>query len=153
MMGYTTLYTSFPVFALILDEDVDLKSVMKFPPLYKSLQRGRSLNFKTFLIWVWKSIYQGVVIMMCTILFFLDSFVNIVTITFTALIFIEVLNVITEVHKLKFKMIVSIVFTLFIYMASIIMFRNYFDLSYVDGAFIGKVLIVTTVCWLPLHLC
>jgi phospholipid-translocating ATPase len=58
MMGYTTVYTSLPVFALVLDEDVDLKAVMNFPPLYKSLQKGRSLNFKTFLIWVWKSIYQ-----------------------------------------------------------------------------------------------
>lgn len=58
MMGYTTIYTALPVFALVLDEDVDLKAVMNFPPLYKSLQKGRSLNFKTFLIWVWKSIYQ-----------------------------------------------------------------------------------------------
>lgn len=57
MMGYTTIYTSLPVFALVLDEDVDLKSVIKFPPLYKSLQKGRSLNFKTFMIWVWKSIF------------------------------------------------------------------------------------------------
>lgn len=37
MMGYTTIYTSLPVFALVLDEDVDLKAVMSFPPLYKSL--------------------------------------------------------------------------------------------------------------------
>jgi phospholipid-translocating ATPase len=37
MMGYTTVYTSMPVFALVLDEDVDLKSVMNFPPLYISL--------------------------------------------------------------------------------------------------------------------
>lgn len=58
MMGYTTIYTSMPVFSLVLDEDVDLKAVMSFPPLYKSLQKGRSLNFKTFMIWVWKSIYQ-----------------------------------------------------------------------------------------------
>jgi phospholipid-translocating ATPase len=58
MMGYTTVYTAMPVFALVLDEDVDLKSVKSYPPLYKSLQKGRSLNFKTFLIWVWKSIYQ-----------------------------------------------------------------------------------------------
>jgi phospholipid-translocating ATPase len=58
MMGYTTFYTNMPVFALVTDVDVELKNVMKFPPLYKSLQKGRSLNFKTFLIWVWKSIYQ-----------------------------------------------------------------------------------------------
>jgi phospholipid-translocating ATPase len=37
MIGYTTIYTALPVFSLVLDEDVDLESVMKFPPLYKSL--------------------------------------------------------------------------------------------------------------------
>lgn len=58
MMGYTTIYTSLPVFSIVLDEDVDLKNVMRFPILYRDLQLGRSLNFKTFLIWVWKSIYQ-----------------------------------------------------------------------------------------------
>jgi phospholipid-translocating ATPase len=68
---------------------------MKFPPLYKSLQKGRSLNFKTFLIWVWISIYQGAVIMLSSIIFFNDSFVNIVSITFTSLIFIELLNIFT----------------------------------------------------------
>lgn len=34
MMGYSTIYTSFPVFCLVLDEDVDAKSVLSYPPLY-----------------------------------------------------------------------------------------------------------------------
>jgi phospholipid-translocating ATPase len=37
MMGYTTIYTSLPVFCLVLDEDVDVKSVMSYPPLYLTL--------------------------------------------------------------------------------------------------------------------
>lgn len=37
MMGYSTVFTMLPVFSLILDQDVDRDSVMKFPPLYKSL--------------------------------------------------------------------------------------------------------------------
>lgn len=90
--------------------------------------------------------------MMFTILLFLDSFVNIVSITFTALIFIEVLNVLTEVHRVKFKMVVSIVFTIVIYIGSIILFRNYFDTSYITMEFLLKVLIVTGICWLPVHL-
>ena len=152
MMGYTTIYTSLPVFALVLDEDVDLKSVLNFPPLYKSLQKGRSLNFKTFLIWVWKSIYQGSVIMLFAIMFFNDSFVNIVSITFTALIFIELLNVFTEVSRVKFKMIMSVLFTICVYMASILFFRNYFDLSAFTMEFLLKVIVITAICWLPLHL-
>ena len=90
--------------------------------------------------------------MLFTILFFNDSFVNIVTITFTALIFIEVLNVITEVNKIKFKMIVSIIGTILVYMASIIFFRQYFDTSYIDLEFFLRVSALVCVCWLPLHL-
>jgi len=58
MLGYTTVYTSLPVFSLVFDEDVNVNAVMKFPPLYKTLQLGRSLSTKTFLIWMFKSIFQ-----------------------------------------------------------------------------------------------
>ena len=58
MLGYATLYTSLPVFSLVFDEDADVGSILRFPPLYKTLQKGRALSFKTFLIWVWKSVYQ-----------------------------------------------------------------------------------------------
>lgn len=57
MLGYATIYTSLPVFSLVFDRDTNVDAVLKFPPLYKSLQKGRSLNFKTFCIWVWKSIF------------------------------------------------------------------------------------------------
>ena len=58
LLGYSTVYTSFPVFSLVLDEDVSQRQVERFPALYKTIQKGRSLNLKTFLIWTWKSIYQ-----------------------------------------------------------------------------------------------
>src|SRR3569833_3923845 len=90
--------------------------------------------------------------MLFTILFFNDSFVNIVSITFTALIFIEVLNVFTEVSKVKPKMVVAVIFTIIVYMASIIFLRQYFDTTYITPEFILKVLIITAICWLPLHL-
>jgi len=69
--------------------------------------------------------------MLFSIIFFIDSFVNIVSITFTALIFIELLNVFTEVHKVKFKMVVSMFLTVVMYIGSIVLFRNYFDASYI----------------------
>lgn len=37
MLGYSTIYTSLPVFSLIFDEDADQKSIMSYPPLYKTL--------------------------------------------------------------------------------------------------------------------
>jgi phospholipid-translocating ATPase len=98
MLGYTTIYTNLPVFSLVFDEDVNVSAVMKFPPLYQTLQKGRSLSTKTFLIWLWKSIFQGCVIMLATVMFFNESFTNIVTITFSALIIIELLNVYSEVR-------------------------------------------------------
>ena len=52
MLGYSTIYTSLPVFSIVFDEDVDLASVIKFPVLYKILQKERVLNvFFCFLMY------------------------------------------------------------------------------------------------------
>jgi len=58
MLGYATIYTALPVFSLVFDTDTDVHSAMMFPPLYKSLQKGRALNMKTFFLWIWQSVYQ-----------------------------------------------------------------------------------------------
>jgi phospholipid-translocating ATPase len=152
MLGYSTIYTSLPVFSLVFDIDVDAKSVMKFPPLYQTLQKGRSLNGKTFFVWTFKSIFQGSVIMLGSIVFFNDSFANIVTITFTALVIIELLNVYTEVHKINSKMIISSILTFLIYVLSIALLREYFDTSYITWEFVVKVVALTVVSWLPMHI-
>lgn len=55
-----------------------------------------------------------------------QSFVNIVSITFTTLILIEMLNVLSEVTKIRTMMIVSILLTLAMYIGSIALFRQYF---------------------------
>jgi phospholipid-translocating ATPase len=102
MLGYATVFTSLPVFSIVFDEDVDLKTAVKFPILYKILQKGRILSTKTFLIWVFKSIYQSAVIMIGCVALFENGFINIVSETFTALIFIEILNVYLEVNFLIF---------------------------------------------------
>ncbi|XP_064017317.1 probable phospholipid-transporting ATPase IIB isoform X3 [Pogoniulus pusillus] len=60
MVGYATIYTMFPVFSLVLDQDVKPEMALLYPELYKDLTKGRSLSFKTFLIWVLISIYQGI---------------------------------------------------------------------------------------------
>ena len=57
MLGYSTFYTTLPVFSLVLDEDVDYSKVMAYPALYVTLQKGRSMNFLTFLSWVWQSLF------------------------------------------------------------------------------------------------
>ncbi|XP_048405803.1 probable phospholipid-transporting ATPase IIA isoform X2 [Stegostoma tigrinum] len=60
VIGYSTIYTMFPVFSLVLDKDVKSEVAMLYPELYKDLTKGRPLSFKTFLIWVLISIYQDV---------------------------------------------------------------------------------------------
>ena len=152
IMGYSTIYTMFPVFSLVTDEDCSESAVMKFPILYSSLQKGRVLSMKTFLIWVWKSIFQGCVIMISSVVFFHDSLTNIVTITFSSLIICEILNVFSEVHKVNYKMIISSVLTFIIYFMSIGLLRSYFDTSYITWTFVCKVFAITLASWAPLHL-
>lgn len=86
MLGYATFYTSLPVFSLILDQDLSREKTLMYPNLYSNLRKSREMNTKTFMIWLWMSIYQGVVIMVLSINLFEQSFVRIVTITFTSLI-------------------------------------------------------------------
>ena len=57
---------------------------------------------------------------------FYDSYTNIVTITFSTLVLIELLNVLSEVHKIKTKMLLSISFSIVVYLASIVLLKQYF---------------------------
>ena len=150
MLGYSTIYTTLPVFSIVFDEDVDLGSVIKFPVLYKILQKGRVLNVKTFVAWCVKSIYQGAVIMIGAVLLFEDNFVNIVSITFSALILIEILNVYLEIHKLHIVMLFSFISTLVVYFVSMVLLRSTFDVAYIFAwDCFSKIIILTLLCWLP----
>lgn len=51
--------SSFPVFSLVLDTDLKGYLALQTPELYKELTKGRSLSYKTFLVWVLVSVYQG----------------------------------------------------------------------------------------------
>lgn len=110
------------------------------------------MNIKTFLIWLWKSIFQGTTILMMGLFMFHDSFANIVMITFTALIMIEILNVYTQIHRLTFRMMLMQVASAVVYFISIILLREYFDLQYFDTNFLMKVAFITLVAWLPFQI-
>jgi phospholipid-translocating ATPase len=89
--------------------------------------------------------------MLASLALFNDSFANIVTITFSALIFIELANVYSSVTHLTFLMLLASVFTLICYIASMIFLNNYFDTSYVNVAFIWKIAIIAGTAWVPVH--
>ncbi|PFX32310.1 putative phospholipid-transporting ATPase IIB [Stylophora pistillata] len=126
MIGYGTVYTMFPVFSLVLDEDVPSDIALIYPELYKDLAKGRSLSYKTFFIWVLISIYQGGIIMFGGILLFDQDFIHVVTITFTALILTELLMVALTIRTWHWLMLLAEVFSLAIYVGTLAIFRRSF---------------------------
>jgi len=50
MMGYATIFTMLPVFCLIFDQDLPREKVLEYHNLYKSMQKGREMASKKFLI-------------------------------------------------------------------------------------------------------
>ncbi len=123
-----------------------------YPNLYISLRKSREMNLKTFFIWVWVSIYQGIVIMIVSLRVFDQSFVSIVTITFTALIFSEILNVLTTIHQINKYIILSMLITLLLYMLSLLFLRNYLDTSQITLEFLARIGIIVSISWVPIYL-
>ena len=149
-LGYSTIFTALPSISLLLDEDVKKDYVTKFPSLYKVLLKGRELNFKSFLWWVFKSIFQSSVLMFgCLLVFKSTIFLNIVTYTFTGLIYLEILNVYMEINKYHWFMIVALIATFTVYTLCIILMRNIFDTSAIDFLTLLYLLIMAIVAWAP----
>jgi len=152
MVGYATVYTMAPVFSLVLDEDVSVQIAFRFPELYKELQKGRSLSYRTFFVWVFTSIYQGGAIMLMSLFLFNDNLINIVSITFTALILTELLNVAFEIHTWNRYMVLSEIITIILYFGSMVVLKTYFDITFIAStAFIWRVTVVTLVACIPLY--
>ncbi|XP_043364173.1 probable phospholipid-transporting ATPase IIB isoform X4 [Dermochelys coriacea] len=153
MVGYATIYTMFPVFSLVLDQDVKPEMALLYPELYKDLTKGRSLSFKTFLIWVLISIYQGGILMYGALLLFESEFVHVVAISFTALILTELLMVALTIRTWHWLMVVAEFFSLGCYVASLAFLNEYFDVAFImTVTFLWKVSAITVVSCLPLYI-
>ncbi|XP_025050851.1 probable phospholipid-transporting ATPase IIB isoform X3 [Alligator sinensis] len=164
MVGYATIYTMFPVFSLVLDQDVKPEMALLYPELYKDLTKGRSLSFKTFFIWVLISIYQGGILMYGALLLFESEFVHVVAISFTALILTELLMVALTIRTWHWLMVVAEFLSLGCYVASLAFLNEYFGIgrvsfgAFLDVAFITtvtflwKVSAITVVSCLPLYI-
>uniref|UniRef100_A0AAR2JJX9 Phospholipid-transporting ATPase n=1 Tax=Pygocentrus nattereri TaxID=42514 RepID=A0AAR2JJX9_PYGNA len=153
IIGYSTIYTMFPVFSLVLDKDVKSEVAMLYPELYKDLLKGRPLSFKTFLIWVLISIYQGSIIMYGALLLFESEFVHIVAISFTSLILTELLMVALTIQTWHWLMIVAELLSLACYIASLVFLHEFIDVYFIATlSFIWKVTVITLVSCLPLYI-
>jgi len=149
--GYSTIFTSLPCICVLLDQDVNKNNVLTFPTLYKILLKGRELNLKSFLFWLFKSIFQAFIIMFGSIILFEDTiFLKIVTVTFTALIYLEVLNVYLEINKYHWFMGVSFGATLLVYLLTIGLLNNYLDIYFIFewGTFF-KIPLIAVISWAP----
>ncbi|KAK1173370.1 putative phospholipid-transporting ATPase IIB isoform X1 [Acipenser oxyrinchus oxyrinchus] len=158
MVGYATIYTMFPVFSLVLDQDVKPETALLYPELYKDLTKGRSLSFKTFLIWFLISVYQGGILMYGALLLFESEFVHVVSISFTALILTELLMVALTIRTWHWLMVLGEFLSLGCYVASLAFLNEYFGKFLQNVAFIAtptflwKVSVITVVSCLPLYI-
>ena len=148
--GYSTIFTCLPSISILLDRDVDRNNVLKFPTLYQVLLKGRELNFKNFLFWLFKSLFQSAVIMFGAVFMFEENiFLNIVTVSFTALIYLEILNVYMEINKFHFFMIFALVGTFIVYTITLFCLPSYLDVYILDFITLLKILLLAFIAWVP----
>jgi phospholipid-translocating ATPase len=154
VLGYSTVYTSFPAISVLVDKDTHKKNVMSFPALYKALLRGRELSVKTFLWWVFKSIYQAGVIMIGSVYLFEDNlFLKIVSVTFSVLIFVEILNVYTEIKEFHWFMGLALIGTAVTYSLTLIFFKSILDVVFIfEPYIIWRIAVIALACWAPFFL-
>ena len=153
MVGYATAFTMAPVFSLVLDRDVNEEVALVYPELYRDLTKGRSLSGKTFTAWFMISVYQGGAIMIASLLLFENEFLNIVSISFTALVLNELIMVALEITTWHTYMVLSEIFTFLIYCVSIVLLPEYFDLRFVlTFTFFWKTAIIVLVSSFPLYI-
>ncbi|SGZ50248.1 CIC11C00000003463 [Sungouiella intermedia] len=156
MVGYSTLYTMAPVFSLTLDTDIDEKLTKLYPELYKELTLGKSLSYKTFFMWVAISLFQGSVIQLLSQKFQSldeDKFLTMVSISFSCLVFNELIMVALTINTWKKTMVSTIVVTFMIYVVLIPFLTEYFDLDYITSfSFYWQTALVLAVSLFPVWL-
>ncbi|GHJ88639.1 hypothetical protein NliqN6_5041 [Naganishia liquefaciens] len=151
-VGYATLYTMAPVFSLVLDKDVSEDLALLYPELYKEMTKGRALSTRTFFEWLTISVYQGGIIMILSLLFFETEFINIVAISYTALVLNELIMVALEITRWHQYMILAELATLSLYIGSMVLLPEYFDLSFVmSRRFLFKVGVIVAISSFPLY--
>lgn len=136
MVGYATCYTMMPVFALVYDYDIQKEVCFVFPELYHELTSGKSLSYATFFVWCGISLYQGGVIQLFSQYFTsinADDFTKMVSLCFTGLVLNELVMVVIEIHGWSWQMIFSQIATLIVFIGSIPLLAEYFDLSFMTS--------------------
>ena len=150
-LGFSTIFTCLPIISILLDRDVNKKNVLKFPDLYKILLKGREQNFKNFLCWLFKAVAQASIVMFGSLIMFKEKlFLKIVTVSFTALVYLEILNVYMEINKIHWFMIFSLLGTCAVYTCTLMFLSEYLDIYYViQKDIFWRIIVIAVVAWLP----
>lgn len=146
---YPTVFTSFPVFALILDQDIPIQQAFNYPELYQLVQEGQHISIEEFLSWLWKSIFQGATIILLSLAFLENTFTEFVTIMFTALVFLEYLNIITAIRTWHRYMTLALFFSIMIYLFCLFFLKDLFYFSEISWKTCLQILMITVAAWMP----
>lgn len=151
-MLYGTLFTNLIVFSVIFDTDIPKHQTLNYPSLYRLVQHGQDSSPRAMLIWKLQAVYQGAVIILFSLAFFPNLHADTHTITFTALIFVEYLNVYTVIANWSKPMSLTLTVSILCYLACLFPFRHYCDLVPMDRTTFAKIMLLVIVAWLPMQI-
>jgi len=128
-LGYATVYTFWPVLCFLFNKHVSSKKAIQYPQCYEEFTKGNELGSKNFVRWTLFSVYQGSIIMYGTLFFIENSFVKLVTISFSALILTEYANIWSDLNKCYKKTFIFLFFSVLMYLGSMVWMKSTFDLN------------------------
>lgn len=133
-------------------EDVTRYHALTYPKLYIVCQKSKHLKWGNFLMIFWKSLFQSVCVFLMAVLLFDESFLKVVTISFSALVGTELINIITLVDRLNKWIISANLISLVAYVVSCVFFREVLGLQIIDVPTFLKILLVIFCCVAPFEI-
>ena len=136
----------------MFDEHLNSQDALAYPRFYEEFTQGKELGTKRFIQWTLLSLYQGSTIMYGSLFLIENSYLKMITISFTALILTEMANIWAELEKCIFKTFLFLFCSIIFYALSMILMKSYFDLNLFELSIIAKILIIFFITFLPPYL-
>ena len=89
------------------------------------------------------------IIMFGSVFMFENIYLNIVTVSFTALIYLEILNVYMEIKKFHRFMVFALVSTFLVYTLTLLLLPSYLDVKILDLLTLVKIGVLALIAWAP----
>ena len=123
---------------------------MKYPKLYDSLQSSNELSSTNFLAWLWKAAFQGSLIIILSLVFFIEeSYLEVETICFTVLILTEYFMTLSEIHRIHVLTIACVGASLLCYAICVVFLKNVVHVSNLSFLNFLFILLITLISWGP----